>query len=303
MVFTVRSSFEWQLRTRSLVLGKRTLVMGIVNLTPDPFSDGGRYRTTAAATEGVLAMFEQGAAIVDLGGESTRPGEHEPVSAAEEIDRLVPVMEDVLRHRPEAILSVDTYKAETAQAALRSGAEIVNDVSGLLWDRALAAVCAEAGSGLVLMHSRGKPGEWRHLPKLAAGEVVPLVRRELKQQLETALAAGILGQRIVLDPGFGFGKRFEENFELMAGMAELRSLGQPLLAGVSRKSFLGRTLAPLCEGVAPPASRLAHASLAAATVAVLAGADLVRTHDVRPMVEAAAVADAVLAAAAETMQR
>jgi dihydropteroate synthase len=303
MSFTVRSPFEWQLRTRSLGLGKRTLVMGVVNVTPDSFSDGGRYWTPGAAIEGALAMFEQGASIVDLGGESTRPGKHGAISATEEIDRIVPVIEDVLRHRPEAILSVDTYKAETAQAALGAGVEIVNDVSGLLWDRALAAVCAQAHSGLVLMHTRGRPDEWRDLPKLGEGQVVPLVGRELKQQLDAALGAGILRERIVLDPGFGFGKRLGENYELLAGISELRALGQPLLAGVSRKSFLGRTLAPLCGGVEPAAARRDNASLAAATAAILAGADLVRTHDVRPTVEAAAVTDAVMAAAAGTTER
>jgi dihydropteroate synthase len=302
MPFTVRSSFQWQLRTRSLGLGERTLVMGVVNVTPDSFSDAGRYGTPAAAIEGALAMFEQGASIVDLGGESTRPGRHEAISATEEIERIVPVIEDVLRHRPEAILSVDTYKAETAEAALRAGVEIVNDVSGLLWDRALAAVCAQARSGLVLMHTRGRPHEWRDLPKLAVGQVVPLVGRGLKQQLDVALSAGIPRERIVLDPGFGFGKRLGENYELLAGIPELRALGQPLLAGVSRKSFLGRTLAPLCGGVEPAAARREHASLAAATAAILAGADMVRTHEVRPMVEAAAVADAILAAAAGNME-
>jgi dihydropteroate synthase len=302
MPFTVRSSFQWQLRTRSLGLGERTLVMGVVNVTPDSFSDAGRYGTPAAAIEGALAMFEQGASIVDLGGESTRPGRQEAISATEEIERVVPVIEDVLRHRPEAILSVDTYKAETAEAALRAGVEIVNDVSGLLWDRALAAVCARARSGLVLMHTRGRPHEWRDLPKLAAGQVVPLVGRGLKQQLNVALSAGIPRERIVLDPGFGFGKRLGENYELLAGIPELRALGQPLLAGVSRKSFLGRTLAPLCGGVEPAAARREHASLAAATAAILAGADMVRTHEVRPMVEAAAVADAILAAAAGNME-
>jgi dihydropteroate synthase len=302
MSFIRRSSFEWRLRTRSLALGERTVVMGVINVTPDSFSDGGRYRTPAAAVDGTLAMFEQGAVIVDLGGESTRPGEHEAIGASEEIDRVVPVIEEVLRHRPEAILSVDTYKAETAQAALRAGVEIVNDVSGLLWDRALAAVCAEARSGVVLMHTRGRPQEWRTLPKLAEGQIVPLVRRELKRQLDAALAAGILRERIVLDPGFGFGKIFRENYELIAGMKELRTLGQPLLAGVSRKSFLGRTLASIRGGVEPAAAERGNASLAAGTATILAGADLVRTHEVRPMVEAAAVADAILAAAAENME-
>ena len=271
--------------------------MGVVNVTPDSFSDRGRFATPAAAIEGALAMFEDGAAIVDLGAESTRPGEREQVSAEEEIDRLLPVVEAVRRHHPEAILSIDTYKAETGEAALAAGAEIVNDVSGLLWDPAMAAVCAAAGCGLVLMHTRGRPQEWGTLPRLAREQVLPLVKRDLMGQLQTAFAAGISREQIVLDPGFGFGKAFDNNYSLLAGLSDLRSLGQPLLAGVSRKSFLGRTLAPLFGGTdAPIVSRL-NASLAAATAAILAGADLVRAHDVRATVEAAAIADAILYAA------
>src|ERR1700677_4070033 len=147
MPFATRSHFDWKLRTQSLPLGKRTLVMGVLNTSPDSFSDAGAFTTHAAAIEHALAMFDDGAAIVDIGGESTRPGKHEPVGISQEIDRVVPVVEGVLRHRPGSILSVDTYKAETAMAALRAGAEIVNDVSGLLWDRAMAQVCAVAGCG------------------------------------------------------------------------------------------------------------------------------------------------------------
>jgi dihydropteroate synthase len=285
-------------------LGTRTLVMGVVNATPDSFSDGGLYPTPAAAGERALEMFEEGAAIVDLGGESTRPGEHRAIGAAEEIDRVVPVIESVLRHKPEAILSVDTYKAETARAALHAGVEVVNDVSGLLWDRELAAVCAEERPGLVLTHTRGRPAEWRNLPKLAEGQVVPLVRRELEERLDAALGAGILRERIILDPGFGFGKIFLENYELLAGLEEMRTLGRPLLVGVSRKSFLGRTLALLRDGLEqPPARERGNASLAAETAAILAGADMVRTHRVRPTVEAAAVADAVIDGAAGEFKR
>jgi dihydropteroate synthase len=272
--------------------------MGVVNLTPDSFSDGGRFLEPAAAIEGALAMFEEGAAIVDLGAESTRPGARPAVAAAEEIDRLLPVIEGVRRARPDALLSVDTYKAATAEAAIGAGAEIVNDVSGLLWDREMAGVCAASSCGLVLMHTRGRPEEWRKLPRLPAHQVLPLVARELQGQLEAAIGAGISRERIVLDPGFGFGKILENNYPLLAGLNQLRTLGQPLLAGVSRKLFLGRTLAPLFGGVDAPVDLRKNASLAAATAAILAGADLVRAHDVRPALEAAAIADAVLAAAA-----
>ena len=271
--------------------------MGIVNVTRDSFSDPGRFWNPGVAAEGALRMFEEGAAIVDLGAESTRPGEREPLSAQQEIDRLLPVIEEVRRNRPEAVLSIDTYKAETAQAALSAGAEIVNDVSGLLWDPAMAAVCAASRCGLVLMHTRGRPGEWRTLPRLAPEEVLPLVKSELTRQLEAALAAGLSREQIVLDPGFGFGKAFDSNYPLLAGLGDLRSLGQPLLAGVSCKSFLGRTLAPLFGGIDAPVDLRLNASLAGVTAAILGGADLVRVHDVRPTVEAAAIADAVLAAA------
>jgi dihydropteroate synthase len=271
--------------------------MGVLNTTPDSFSDGGGFTTHASAIEHALAMFGEGADIVDVGGESTRPGKHELVSIPEEIDRVVPVLEGVLRHRPESILSVDTYKAETAVAALHGGAEIVNDVSGLLWDREMAKVCAATGCGVVLMHTRGRPEEWRALPATDPRQVVPQVKQELAERLQTALEAGIERERIVLDPGFGFGKAYDRNYSLLAGLAELSSLGQPLLVGVSRKGFLGRTLAPLYQGVDVPVGRRANASLAAVTAAILAGAALVRVHHVGSTREAAAIADAVLEAA------
>jgi dihydropteroate synthase len=293
MPFAKRSCYDWKLRTQSLPLGKRTLVMGILNTTPDSFSDGGAFATHARAIEHALAMLEDGADIVDIGGESTRPGKRQPLSIQEEIDRVLPVLEGVLRHRPESILSIDTYKSATAAAALHAGAQIVNDVSGFSWDEAIARVCAAAGCGVVLMHLRGRPGQWEELPE----PLVSLVKQELQQRLEQAQQAGIGRERIVLDPGIGFGKAFDRNYFLLAGLEEFSRLGQPLLAGVSRKAFLGRTLAPLNHGVDAPVERRGTASLAAVTAAILAGAHLVRVHDVRPAREAAAIADAVLLAA------
>jgi dihydropteroate synthase len=298
MPFAKRSRYDWKLRTQSLSLGKRTLVMGVLNTTPDSFFDGGSFTTPARAIEHALAMFEDGADIVDIGGESTRPGKRKPVGIQEEIDRVVPVLESVLSHRPESILSIDTYKSATAAAALHVGAEIVNDVSGFSWDEAMAELCAAAGCGVVLMHLRGGPGEWQELPALEGKEMVALVKQELWQRLEQAQQAGIERERIVLDPGFGFGKAYDRNYFLLAGLEELSRLGQPLLAGVSRKAFLGRTLSPLNQGVDAPVGRRGSASLAAITAAILAGAQLVRVHDVRPAREAAAIADAVLVAAA-----
>src|ERR1700678_2102578 len=293
MPFAKRSCYDWKLRTQSLPLGKRTLVMGVLNTTPDSFSDGGSFATPARAIEHALTMFDDGADLVDIGGESTRPGKRKPLGVQEEIDRVIPVLEGVLRRRPESILSIDTYKSATAAAALHAGAEIVNDVSGLSWDEAMAQVCATAGCGVVLMHLRGRPPQWEEVPE----PLVSLVKQELRQRLEHAQQAGIGTERIVLDPGIGFGKAFDRNYFLLAGLEEFSRLGQPLLAGVSRKAFLGRTLAPLHRGVDAPVERRGTASLAAVTAAILAGAHLVRVHDVRPAREAAAIADAVLQAA------
>lgn len=286
MPLAQRSQYEWKLRTRSVPLGAKTLLMGILNTTPDSFSDGGLYDKPAKAIERALEMFDEGADMVDIGGESTRPGKREPVNAQEEISRVLPVMEGVLRHRPGSILSIDTWKSATARAALEAGAEIVNDVSGFLWDNTLASLCARAQCGVVLMHTRGRPEEWRAQPPIEG--VVPKVAQELEQRLQVAREAGIGREHLVLDPGFGFGKAFEQNYVLLAGMQELSGLGQPIVAGVSRKSFLARDLAPLDR---------VNASIAAATTAILLGAHIVRVHDVRPTREAAEVADAVLAAA------
>jgi len=298
MPFAKRSCHDWKLRTQSLPLGKRTLVMGVLNTTPDSFSDGGAFATHTRAIEHALAMLEDGADIVDIGGESTRPGKRQPVGIQEEIDRVLPVLEGVLRHRPESILSIDTYKSATAAAAIRAGAQIVNDVSGFSWDAAMARVCAATGCGVVLMHLRGQPEQWEELPITDAKPLVALVKQELQQRLDQARQAGIGREKIVLDPGIGFGKTFDRNYFLLAGLEEFSRLGQPLLAGVSRKAFLGRTLAPLNQGVDVPVERRGAASLAAVTAAILAGAHLVRVHDVRPAREAAAIADAVLLAAA-----
>lgn len=295
MSFAHRTPFDWKLRTRQLSLGAKTLVMGVLNVTPDSFSDGGRFDNRDRAIEQALRMFAEGATIVDIGGESTRPGKYQRVSAQEELDRVLPVIEGILQQRPDSILSIDTYKAESARAAILAGAEIVNDVSGLLWDEVLGETCAELQCGVILMHTRGRPEEWRSLPHLASAEVVPLVKRELSDRLAAALHAGIAGSHVALDPGFGFGKAYDSNYPVLAHLEELRALGQPLLAGVSRKSFLGRTLTPLFGTEAPVDAR-ENATLAATTAAILAGADMVRVHEVRPAVEAALIADAILAA-------
>lgn len=295
MAFTRRKSASWTLRTRSLALGERTLVMGVLNVTPDSFSDGGQFLDPEMAVAQALAMLDEGADLIDVGGESTRPGAAQPLSAPEEQDRVLPVIEGVLRERRESVLSIDTYKAETARAAVDAGAQIVNDVSGFCWDAAMPAVCAELRCGVVLMHTRGRPHEWRAQLPLPPENVVPLVMEGLAHSLESARAAGIDHSSVVLDPGFGFGKAFDNNYPLLAHLDKLLALGQPLLAGVSRKSFLGRTLA--AGGAAEvPARARESATLAAITGSILAGASIVRAHEVRPAVEAARIADAILKA-------
>lgn len=296
MGFACRPEFVWRLRSRSLVLGKRTLVMGVVNVTPDSFSDGNRYFDAQAAVARVLELLDEGADLIDIGGESTRPGRYAPVTAEEEQRRVLPVIAAVMRERPEAVLSIDTYKASTARLAVEAGAEIVNDISAFSWDAEMASACAEMDCGVVLMHTRGKPSEWRGLPALDLNEVVPLVLSGLRAGLQRALDAGAERRRVVLDPGYGFGKSFDENYPLLARQSSLLELGQPLLVGVSRKSFLGRKLADLFGGVDAPMAERGNATVAAVTAAILGGASIVRVHDVRAAMEAARIADAVLGA-------
>lgn len=294
-------TFTWSLRTRSLELGPRTLIMGVLNVTPDSFSDGGAFRNENAAVAHGVKLLDEGADILDVGAESTRPGSlagrpNATVSACEEQKRLLPVLKEILHARPDAILSVDTYRSETARAALASGAEIINDVSGLAWDPALAGVCADSGAGIVLSHTRGRPDEWRALPFLESDPLISLVRKGLTDSLEKAQRAGVALETIALDPGYGFGKRFDENYFLLNRQKELLALGRPLLAGLSRKSFLGHTLAPLFNNEAAPVEARELASLAAMTAAILNGAAIVRVHAVRPALEAARIADAIRAA-------
>jgi dihydropteroate synthase len=277
--------------------------MGILNVTPDSFSDGGHFYSPQHAPERALAqaitMLDEGADILDIGGESTRPNAI-PLTAEEEQSRILPVIQSILQQRPEAILSVDTFHAATARRAIEAGAEIVNDVSGHLWDPAMSPTCAELHCATILMHTRGRPQEWPTLPPLAPDEVLPLVLPELAERVKDVTAAGISRDKIVLDPGFGFGKRLDENYPLLAHFDQLRKLNLPLLAGVSRKGFLAHTLtqhpslAILLNRAIPSMEDRLHATTAANVAAILAGAHIVRTHDVRPAVEAAAIADRIL---------
>jgi dihydropteroate synthase len=308
----MRPVFQWNLGGRVLELGKRTLIMGIVNVTPDSFSDGGHFLDRDRAIEHAQKLLDEGADILDIGGESTRPGARvnagaaQPaetaaanlkasaavVSADEELKRVLPVILELKKKHPTAMLSVDTYKADVARAAVGAGAEIVNDVSGLRWDARMTKTIAELKCGAVLMHMRGRPEEWRTLPP--PGDIVLLVKRELKEWVEKAVLAGVRRERIVLDPGFGFGKSFDENYPLLARFSELQAAGFPLLAGTSRKSFIGRTLGR--DGKDVPVEGRLYGTLATQTALILQGAHILRTHDVRAAVEAARVADAILAA-------
>jgi dihydropteroate synthase len=279
--------------------------MGVVNVTPDSFSDGGRFVRPEGAIEHALRLLDEGADILDIGGESTRPGtvlfgETGPkpsVSPQEELDRVLPVLEAVSKERPDAVLSVDTYKAEVARATVNSGAQIVNDVSAFEWDTAMAAACAELGCGVVMMHTRGRPTEWRTLEK--AIDIVSEVEHGLANHVQLAFEAGVKRNRIVLDPGFGFGKNFEDNYPLLAHFRQFQRMGFPLLAGASRKSFIGRAIAQRIGHDVPASERL-HGSLAAMVACILQGAHIVRVHDVRASVEAAAVADAIVASDSTT---
>ena len=278
--------------------------MGVVNVTPDSFSDGGSFLAPERAVEHALRLLDEGADLLDVGGESTRPGApvasgdatqsaKAVVTADQEIQRIMPVLQGILRARPDALLSVDTYKSAVARTAVDAGAEIVNDVSAFQWDLQMARTCAELECGVVLMHTRGQPDEWRALPPEA--NITSVVEHDLANRLQVAFERGVQRSRIVLDPGFGFGKNFEENYPLLAHLDQLHRLGFPLLAGTSRKSFVGRTVSQRTGQETPPSARL-YGSIAAMVASILRGAHIVRVHDVRPAVEAAAVADKVLVA-------
>jgi dihydropteroate synthase len=288
----MRPVFTWNLGDRSVELGKRTLVMGIVNVTPDSFSDGGQHLAPEAAVTHALKLLDEGADMIDVGGESTRPGarvgaENPAVSAQEELRRVLPVIAGVKKERASAIISIDTYKAHVARAAVEAGAQIVNDVSGLQWDPSMKTTLSSLNCGVVLMHTRGRPDEWRSLP--AVPDLVVLTKRELRERSDAAVRAGIKRDRIVLDPGFGFGKRLEENFPLLRRFSEFQELRFPLLAGVSRKSFVVRALSQN-ENDAAAANRQ-FGTLGAEVALALKGVHIIRTHDVRACGEALKLAD------------
>ena len=298
----MRTVFDWNIGSRSLALGKRTLVMGVLNVTPDSFSDGGQFLDPEKALEHALRLLDDGADIVDIGGESTRPGARvnpaasakalepvKPVSEKEEQEHVIPVILKLKQTRPNTVISIDTYRAAVARAAIEAGAEIVNDVSAFRWDSKMAKTVAELKCGAVLMHMRGRPEEWRKLPPVA--DIVVLAKRELRDWADAATMAGVKRERIAVDPGFGFGKNFEDNYPLLRRLDEFHQLRYPLLAGVSRKSFIGRMLKRDGKDAAIP-DRI-YGTVAAETVAILKGVHIIRTHDVRACVDATRIADVV----------
>jgi dihydropteroate synthase len=280
-----RKKFRLKLPSRTLVLGERTLVMGVLNVTPDSFSDGGKYAQPESAVEHALAMEQAGADILDIGGESTRPGSEE-ISASQELDRILPVLEG-LRGRLKIPISVDTRRSTVAELALRAGAEIINDVSGLKKDARMAGVAAKYGVPLILMHMRGEPATMQRGP--FARDVVKDVTRGLRESVAKARKAGVPKSQIILDPGIGFGKSHSQNYELLQNMPQLAVLGYPLLVGTSRKGFLGASLAR--DGKpAPPEERI-WGTASTVTASILGGAHIVRVHDIAEMVQVAWVAD------------
>jgi len=282
---------EWHIGDRKLPIGVRTLIMGVLNVTPDSFSDGGEFFSLDKALAHAEQMIAEGADIIDVGGESTRPGGASIVSAEEELERVLPVIEQ-LAVRFNVPISIDTTKASVARAALDAGAAIVNDISALRFEPEVADEVAKSGAGLVLMHSRGTPGALHSLPP--APDIIEEVTGSLRSSIEIAEQRGVKRESIVIDPGIGFGKSQEQNIELIAKLDHLIATFPefPLLIGTSRKSFIGRILADADGNPAPVEERL-HGSLATLAIAVLKGAHIVRVHDVKSALQTVRVAEAI----------
>jgi len=283
-----RRTFRLRLPSRTIALGERTLVMGVLNVTPDSFSDGGKFLDPRSALEHALEMERAGADLLDIGGESTRPGATE-TPADTELARILPVLEG-LRGVLKIPIAVDTRKSQVAEAAISGGAQIINDVSGLRNDPGMAEVARRHGVPLILMHMRGEPQTMQKKP--FARDVMEDVTQGLRTAITQARGAGVRKSQIIVDPGIGFGKSFEQNYELLRKLGELAKLGYPLLVGTSRKGFLGATLARKGKS-APPEARL-WATAATVTASILGGAHIVRVHDVAEMVQVARVADCLL---------
>lgn len=276
----MRKLFYWKLKKREIMLGERTVLMGVLNVTPDSFSDGGKYSDPDRAFARALELEEQGADIIDIGAESTRPGSAR-IPAAEEMRRLIPVLKR-LKDRLTVPVSVDTYKAEVAERALELGAEIINDPSGLTFEPHLARVVSNHDAGLVLNHMRGRPETWAKLGPMP--DPMATIARDLEAAVSRVRGVGIDRSRLVIDPGLGFGKRKEQNAVIMARLPELAVLDLPVLVGPSRKHFLAHQ----------DAQETKSATAAAVAICILGGAHLIRVHDVPEMRAAADLADEIL---------
>ncbi len=291
----LRKIFRLHLPTRTLVLGKRTLLMGVLNITPDSFSDGGKFLAPDRAITHALSLQKAGAGLLDIGAESTRPGSV-GISVVEELRRLLPVLQ-ALRGKLKIPISIDTRKASVAEIAIGAGAEIINDVSGLNHDPRVAEVAARRRVPLILMHMRGEPRTMQKAP--FARNVMKDITQGLRASIQKARRAGVTKSQIIIDPGIGFGKSFEQNYEILRRLSDLAKLGRPLLVGTSRKGFLGRTLA-LGKGRATgktesvPAEERIWATAATVTASILGGAHIVRVHDVAEMAQVVSVADRLL---------
>jgi dihydropteroate synthase len=276
----VRKRYVWKLKHREINLGERTLLMGVLNVTPDSFSDGGKYAEPDRAFARAIELEEEGADIIDIGAESTRPGSAR-ISAAEELRRLIPVLKR-LKDKLTIPISVDTYKSEVAERAFELGVEIINDPSGLTFEPQLARTVSNHDGGLILNHMRGRPETWAKLGPMR--EPVATILKDLEAAVSRARGVGVDKTRLVIDPGFGFGKRKEQNSLILDRLGELAALDTPILVGPSRKSFLTHA--------SPEETN--YATAAAVAACVLRGAHIVRVHDVRAMRAAADVADEIL---------
>jgi dihydropteroate synthase len=288
---TLRKTFRLKLPSGTVVLGRRTLLMGVLNVTPDSFSDGGSFLDPQLAIGHATAMEQAGADLIDIGGESTRPGST-GTAADTELARILPVLEG-LRGALKIPISIDTRKSQVAEAAISAGAQIINDVSGLRSDPRIAEVAHRRGVPLILMHMHGEPQTMQKKP--FARDVMKDVTQGLRASISIARKAGVAKSQIIIDPGIGFGKSFEQNYELLRKLPALAKLGYPLLVGTSRKGFLGATLAR--DGKAAPAEERLWGTAATLTASILGGAHIVRVHDVEEMTQVARVADCLLDAA------
>jgi len=280
-------SWQWRVRSQEFDLRRKTLVMGILNLTPDSFSDGGQFADSGKAIEHGVSMLAGGADIIDIGAESTRPSRTEEMTPELEWQRLEPVISGLRAHHPGCVLSVDTYRGETAERALAAGVDIINDIFALRRSPEIARYCAAHGAGLILMHMQGTPETMQENPTY--DNVLADIRQELRTAMDTAMAAGLPEQCIAVDPGIGFGKNLDHNIEILAGLEYLRLMQRPICVGASRKWFLGKLTGD------QPVTEREEQTIAAHCAAVLHGATIIRTHNVKAAVRSLAVIDAIRA--------